>query len=213
MCLLPIKELLIASHNQGKLREFAALVEPFAIKLRSAAELALAEPPETGTTFEENAFIKAHAAAVATGLVALSDDSGLCVDALAGRPGIYTADWAIQKDGSRDFAVAMARLESELQAQGVVQPDERCAHFVCVLCLAWPDGKAYYFRGEVAGHIHYPPTGDGGFGYDPIFMPAGFDRTFAEMKREEKNGLDKDGEPLSHRARALKLFMQAMLKR
>jgi len=202
-----IKQLLIASHNKGKLREFAALMADFGICVNGAAELGLSEPEETGTTFEENALIKARAAAQATGQVALADDSGLSIDALGGAPGVYSADWAIQPDGRRDFAAAMARVERELQEIGAHLPHERQARFVCVLCLAWPDGEAQYFRGEVVGHIHYPPSGAGGFGYDPIFMPLGATKTFAEMSAAEKNGLGSDGEALSHRARALKLLL------
>jgi len=204
------KELLIASHNQGKLREFTALLTDFGVHVRGAAEFGLTEPLETGTTFEQNALIKALTAAQATNIVALADDSGLCIDAFGGAPGVYTADWAIQADGSRDFGLAMARVERQLRQVEADTPDKRKAHFVCVLCLAWPDGEAHYFRGEVAGHIHYPPSGEGGFGYDPIFIPADFNKTFAQMSSQEKHGLDKNGTPLSHRARALKLFTDAL---
>jgi len=207
---LASKTLLIATHNEGKLREFSSLMENFDVKVRGPAEFGLPEPEETGTTFEENALIKAQAAADETGIVTLADDSGLCIEALGGAPGVYTADWAVQEDGSRDFAHAMARVERELQAKGAISPEQRRACFVCVLCLAWPKAQAQYFRGEVGGHIHYPPTGAGGFGYDPIFMPLGFDKTFAQMSADEKNGLDCDGKPLSHRARALKLFTKAI---
>jgi len=209
---LQTKELLIASHNKGKLNEFTLLLEPFGIRVRGAAELGLVEPEETGTSFEENAFIKAMMAAQATGLVSLADDSGLCVEALDGDPGIYTADWAIQDDGRRDFTIAMVRLERALQQKSALLPKERHAYFICVLCLAWPDGEAQYFHGKVEGHIHNAPSGASGFGYDPIFIPSGFDRTFAQMSAQEKNRIGQDGQPLSHRARALKLFTNALLK-
>jgi len=210
--MLETKQLILASHNQGKLREFASALADFGLQLRSSAELGLIEPEETGTSFEENAAIKARAAARATGVATLADDSGLSIEALSGAPGVYSADWAIQGDGSRDFAQAMARVERELQACGARSPHQRRAHFVCVLCLAWPEGEIATFRGEVGGHIHYPATGENGFGYDPIFIPSGFDKTFAEMTPFEKNGPGKDGKPLSHRARALNLFIETMLK-
>jgi len=209
---LPEKTLIIASHNQGKLREFTDLMAGFGVAVRGAGELGLIEPEETGTTFEQNALIKAQAAAKVTNRVALADDSGLCIEALGGAPGVYTADWAIQADGSRDFGLAMARVERELRALGALQPAARKARFVCVLCLAWPDGQARYFRGEVEGHIHSSPLGNGGFGYDPIFIPQGFDKTFAQMSGEEKQR-GHDGAPLSHRARALKLFTQAFFEK
>jgi len=207
-----IKELLIASHNQGKLQEFTALMADFDVRVHGAAELGLSEPAETGTTFEANALIKAQAGAQATGMVTLADDSGLCIDALGGKPGVYTAEWAMMPDGSRDFDHAMARVEHELRQCNALHPVERQARFVCVLCLAWPDGEARYFRGEVKGHIHYPPKGQGGFGYDPIFIPAGYDKTFAQMSGEEKRSGKGDGQPLSHRARALTLFTKTLLK-
>src|SRR5690606_19547923 len=132
--------------------------------------------------FEENAYIKAFAAAKATGLPALSDDSGLCVDALGGEPGVYAADWAEKPDGSgRDFAMAMQKVEDRLRAAGALSPDARTARFVSVLCLCWPDGHAEYFRGEVEGTLVWPPRGDKGHGYDPVFLPDGLDRTFGEM--------------------------------
>ncbi len=204
--------LVVASHNEGKLREFAGLMAPFGIEARSAKEFGLPEPDETGTTFEENAYIKAFAAAKATGLPALSDDSGLCVDALGGQPGVYTANWAENADGTRDFAMAMQRTEVALQAVGAVTPEERTGRFVAVICLAWPDGEAEYFRGEAEGQLVWPPRGDKGFGYDPVFMPLGFSITFGEMSAEEKHGWtpgQKDA--LSHRARAFQKFARAKL--
>ena len=206
------RKLVIATHNDGKLREFAGLMAPFGIETSSAADHSLPEPDETGTSFEENAYIKAFAAAKATGLPALSDDSGLCVDALGGQPGIYTANWAETPDGKRDFGVAMQRTEVALQEIGATEPEERTGRFVAVLCLAWPDGHAEYFRGEAEGHLVWPPRGDKGFGYDPVFQPDGHERTFGEMSAEEKHGW-KPGmkEALSHRARAFQKFANAML--
>ena len=206
------KTLVIATHNDGKLRELAGLMAPFGIEARSAGEHGLPEPEETGTTFEENAYIKAFAAAKATGLPALSDDSGLCVDALGGQPGVYTANWAETPDGKRDFAIAMQRTQVALQEVGATEPAQRTGRFVAVLCLAWPDGHAEYFRGEAEGRLVWPPRGEKGFGYDPVFLPNGHDRTFGEMTAEEKHGW-KPGmkEALSHRARAFQKFAQAML--
>lgn len=209
---LSAKKIVIASHNSGKLREFAGLIGPFGFEAKSAKEFNLPEPEETGTTFEENAYIKAHAAAVATGLPALSDDSGLVIDALGGQPGVYTADWATTPDGSRDFALAMLRAETAMQEVGAVEPAQRTGRFVAVLCLCYPDGDAEYFRGEAEGTLVWPPRGDTGFGYDPVFLPDGHDRTFGEMTAEEKHGW-KPGmaTALSHRARAFKLFAEAKL--
>ncbi|MER8825382.1 RdgB/HAM1 family non-canonical purine NTP pyrophosphatase [Mesorhizobium sp. M0938] len=205
-------EIVVASHNAGKLREFADLMAPFGIDAKSAKEYGLPEPDETGTTFEENAYIKAFAAAKATGLPALSDDSGLCVDALGGAPGVYTANWAEAPDGSRDFGMAMQRAEVALQDVGAVAPAQRKGRFVAVICLAFPDGAAEYFRGEVEGTLVWPPRGELGFGYDPVFVPDGFEKTFGEMTAEEKHGW-KPGQPtaLSHRARAFQKFAQARL--
>ena len=201
--------IVVASHNKGKLAEIAALLAPYGLEARSAAEYDLPEPEETGTRFEENAYIKAFAAAEATGLPALSDDSGLCIDALGGAPGVYTADWAEKPDGTgRDFAMAMEKTENKLRAAGALTPDARTGHFVSVLCLVWPDGHAEYFRGEVNGTLVWPPRGDKGHGYDPVFMPDGFDRTFGEMDQDEKNGVETT---LSHRARSFALFEKAML--
>ncbi|TIL40212.1 MAG: RdgB/HAM1 family non-canonical purine NTP pyrophosphatase [Mesorhizobium sp.] len=205
-------EIVVASHNAGKLREFADLMAPFGMEAKSAKEYGLPEPDETGTTFEENAYIKAFAAAKATGLPALSDDSGLCVDALGGAPGVYTANWAEAPDGARDFGMAMQRAEVALQEVGAVDPAQRKGRFVAVICLAFPDGAAEYFRGEVEGTLVWPPRGELGFGYDPVFVPDGFEKTFGEMTAEEKHGW-KPGQPtaLSHRARAFQKFAQARL--
>lgn len=204
--------IVVASHNEGKLREFAGLMAPFGIVAKSAKEFGLPEPEETGTTFEENALIKALAAAKATGLPALSDDSGLCVDALDGAPGVYTADWAQLPEGGRDFAMAMQRTEVALQERGATDAAQRTGRFVAVICLAWPDGEAEFFRGEVDGALVWPPRGDIGFGYDPVFLPDGHQLTFGEMTAEEKHGW-KPGkaEALSHRARAFQKFAQARL--
>jgi len=205
-------KIVVASHNGGKLKEFADLMEPFGLEAKSAREYGLPEPEETGTTFEENAYIKAYAAAKATGLPALSDDSGLMIDALQGAPGVYTANWAETPDGTRDFAVAMQRAEVAMQEVGAVEPAQRKGRFVAVICLAWPDGEAEYFRGEAHGTLVWPPRGDKGFGYDPVFMPDGHERTFGEMTAEEKHGWKPgQAEALSHRAKAFQKFARAKL--
>ncbi len=184
--------LVVATHNRGKLEEIAALLAPYGVKLSSNADHGLPEPPETASDFTGNARIKAHAATRATGLPALADDSGLCVDALGGAPGVYSADWA-ELPGGRDFAAAMARVHRELVASGAPEPWR--ATFTSVLVLAWPDGHDEVFRGDVPGRIIRPGRGDRGHGYDPIFLPDGFDLTFGEMDRWEKNRI-------SHRGRA-----------
>ena len=206
------RKIVVASHNEGKLREFADLMAPFGFEAKSAKEYGLPEPDETGTTFEENAYIKAFAAAQATGLPALSDDSGLVVDALDGQPGVYTANWAEKPGGGRDFMMAMRKTEDLLQAKGATSPKDRTGRFVAVICLAQPDGSAEYFRGEAEGTLIWPPRGDKGFGYDPVFLPVGFSQTFGEMTAEEKHGW-KPGQPtaLSHRARAFQKFARARL--
>jgi XTP/dITP diphosphohydrolase len=206
------RKIVVASHNEGKLREFADLMAPFGFEAKSAKEYGLPEPDETGTTFEENAYIKAFAAAQATGLPALSDDSGLVVDALDGQPGVYTANWAEKPGGGRDFMMAMRKTEELLQAKGATSPKNRTGRFVAVICLAQPDGSAEYFRGEAEGTLIWPPRGDKGFGYDPVFMPDGFTQTFGEMSAEQKHGW-KPGQPtaLSHRARAFQKFARARL--
>lgn len=209
---LTTKTIVVASHNAGKIREIRDLIGPLGFKAKSAADLGFAEPDETGTTYEENARIKALASAKAAGLPALSDDSGLAVDALAGAPGVYTANWAEREDGTRDFNMAMKKLEQALREKGAVTPDQRKARFVSVLCLAWPDGHTETFRGEVEGHVVWPPRGNLGFGYDPVFQPDGYDITFGEMPAEQKHGW-KPGQQtaLSHRARAFKLFVETGL--
>jgi XTP/dITP diphosphohydrolase len=173
--------LALATHNAGKAREFADLFAPYDVALVSAAELGLPEPEETGTTMAANARLKALAAARAAGLPALADDSGFCVDALAGAPGVFTADWARRADGSRDYAMAMAKLHALAQHQ-----PGRSGAFVAVLCLAWPDGHTEMARGEARGAWVWPPRGAIGFGYDPMFVPDGAAETFAEMELAEK---------------------------
>ena len=204
--------IVVASHNAGKLRELADLLGPFGLEAKSAKEFGLPEPEETGTTFEENALIKALAAAEATGLPALSDDSGLVVDALGGQPGVYTANWAELPDGTRDFAMAMQRTELALQEVGANAPAQRTGRFVAVICLAWPDGHHEFFRGEAEGTLVWPPRGDLGFGYDPVFQPQGHERTFGEMPAAEKHGwAPGQATALSHRARAFQKFARARL--
>lgn len=206
------RKIVVASHNDGKLREFAELMEPFGFEAKSAKEFGLGEPDETGTTFEENAYIKALAAAQATGLPALSDDSGLVVDALDGRPGVYTANWAEKSDGTRDFGMAMRKTEDLLQEAGATAATDRSGRFVAVICLAWPDGHAEYFRGEAEGTLVWPPRGELGFGYDPVFVPDGHERTFGEMTATEKHGWKPgEAEALSHRARAFQKFARSRL--
>lgn len=208
------KAIVVASHNKGKIAEIAELIAPYGLDAKSAADFNLPEPAEEGTTFEENAYTKAFAAASATGLPALSDDSGLVVDALDGAPGVYTADWAEKPDGSgRDFLMAMTRVEDELKAKGASDPAQRTGRFVAVLCMAWPDGHAEYFRGEVEGTLVWPPKGDNGFGYDPVFKPDGYEQTFGEMSASEKHGWEagRGDLGLSHRARAFARFATAML--
>ncbi len=210
---LDTRTIVVASHNAGKIAEIADLIGPFGFSAQSAAELKFAEPDETGTTFEENAAIKALASAKASGLPSLSDDSGLVIDALDGAPGVYTANWAEREDGSRDFAMAMQKVETALAERGATEPSQRSARFVSVLCLAWPDGHTEFFRGEIEGVVAWPPRGSAGFGYDPIFQPEGHTRTFGEMSSDEKHGW-KPGDPqaLSHRARAFKLFVETCLE-
>lgn len=210
---LDTKTIVVASHNAGKIREIAELIGPLGFSAKSAAELAFAEPDETGTTFEENAAIKALASAKASGLPALSDDSGLVIDALDGAPGVYTANWAEREDGSRDFQMAMEKVEKALEERGAMTAEQRAGRFVSVLCLAWPDGHTEFFRGEVEGAVVWPPRGTQGFGYDPVFQPQGYDITFGEMSSEQKHGW-RPGEPeaLSHRARAFKRFVETCLE-
>ena len=204
----------IATHNSGKLAEMRELLAPFGIEAVSAGELGLPVPAETGHMFCENAAIKAHAAATATGMPALSDDSGLCVDALDGAPGLFSADWAVHKD----FRPAMERVEHELERRGALAPHQRRAHFVSALVLAWPDGHEELFEGRVQGHIVWPPRGESGFGYDPMFQPDGHGTSFGEMTAQEKHGIDwmaagEDHGALSHRARAFVQLARACLPR
>jgi len=192
--------LVLASHNAGKLREIAALLEPYAITVASAAEFGLEEPEETEETFAGNARIKAHFAARGTGLPALSDDSGIEVEALGGAPGVHTADWAETGQG-RDFVMAMERVQKELDAKAA--PEPRRAAFVCTLCLAWPDGHDELFEGRVQGRVVWPMRGEKGFGFDPVFQPDGHDLTFAEMDPAAKHAI-------SHRAVAFAKLVEAL---
>lgn len=189
--------LVIATHNSGKLAEIAALLEPYGLKCLSAGSLGLPEPAETGESFVENALIKARAAAEASGLPALADDSGLSVDALDGRPGVYTADWAerqwFEGEPGRDWYLAMGKVEGLLQQRG--EDTDRSAAFHCVLALAWPEGDYAIYEGIARGSLVWPPRGDLGFGYDPVFVPDGSEKTFAEIEPAEKHRM-------SHRADA-----------
>ena len=205
LCLL--KRLVAATHNAGKLREIGDLLRPFGIEAVGSAALGLLEPEETGSTFRDNAVLKAEAAARASGGAALADDSGLCVEALGGAPGVLSARWAGE---ARDFALAMARIERELRTARAPQPWR--AYFISALALAWPDGRVEVFEGRVDGELLFPPRGTQGFGYDPIFRPDGHVRTFGEMSAAEKHGLPPDGSlALSHRARAFQKLSQALL--
>jgi XTP/dITP diphosphohydrolase len=192
-------QLVIATHNPGKLAEMRELLSPHGIEVKSATELGLAEPEETGDSFAANAKLKAVAAATAAKLPAFADDSGLVVDALDGAPGIYSARWA---GPSKDFNAAMTRIERLLQERGATEPSTRKAHFVSALCVAWPDGHIEEVEARVDGTLVWPPRGSAGFGYDPMFLPDGHDRTFGEMSSVEKHGLPPLGKGLSHRARA-----------
>ena len=201
--------LLIASHNRGKIDELRALLEPVGLPVTSSADLELDDPEETGTSFEENALIKARAGHAATGLASLSDDSGLCVEALGGDPGIYTARWA---GPEKDFMMAMRTVEEKLQAAGATTPQQRRASFVAVLALIRADGSEEIFRGEVEGTLVWPPRGEQGFGYDPIFQPDGHDLTFGEMDADEKHGwVPGESTGLSHRARAFEKLFNAIV--
>ncbi|MGB0901078.1 RdgB/HAM1 family non-canonical purine NTP pyrophosphatase [Halocynthiibacter sp.] len=191
------KDLVVASHNAGKIREIGKLLEPFGINVKSAGDLGFEEPEETEDTFAGNARIKAHFAAKSSGLPALSDDSGIMVDALNGDPGVYTADWAETDDG-RDFVMAMTKVQTLLDEKNAAQP--RKAAFVCTLCIAWPDGHDEVFEGRAEGQVVWPMRGEHGFGFDPVFQPQGHDVTFAEMLPEEKA-------PLTHRAAAFRLLV------
>ena len=201
--------LVLATHNAGKLKEFQELFEPYGLELVSAGELGLPEPEETGTTFAENARLKAHAAAQASGMLALSDDSGLCVDALNGDPGVYTADWA---GVPRDFAHAMKRVEDALQAANATSPSQRRASFNATMCLAHPDGRDVLYVGKCDGTLVWPPRGEQGHGYDPVFMPNGYDITFGQMPPEMKHSWAPGQEGLSHRARAFSKFVEGQIE-
>lgn len=191
-------KIIIASHNQGKVREIGDLLRPLGLEVISAGELGLDEPEETGTTYIANAELKAHAAAKAANLPALADDSGLSVNALAGAPGIYSARWA---GPDKDFSVAMKRVADALL---MTSSKDRSAEFVCALSLAWPDGEVTSFEGRISGQIIWPPRGDRGFGYDPIFVPDGHQISFGEMDPDKKHAM-------SHRARAFEQLV-ALLK-
>ena len=194
-------KLVIATHNDGKLREIRELLAPFGIECVGAAELDLPEPEETGVTFVDNAELKARASADLSGLPALADDSGLSVDALHGKPGIHSARWAEDEAGTRDFGRAMQRVWTEVEAAG---PDAgHDAHFVCALSLAWPDGEIESFEGKVYGTLVWPPRGNNGFGYDPMFVATGMDQTFAEIAPAQKHAI-------SHRAIAFNKLVTAL---
>ncbi len=198
-------KLVIASHNAGKVREIRILLEPYGIDPISAGDLDLPEPEETGSTFAENALLKAHASTQGSGLPALADDSGLCVAALGGAPGVYTADWAERQpyegEAGRDWYMAMGKVEGKLSEHG---PDvDRSAYFICTLALAWPDGHAEVFEGRVQGTLIWPPRGTLGFGYDPVFRPNGYDQSFAELDPSNKHAM-------SHRADAFKKLVAAI---
>jgi XTP/dITP diphosphohydrolase len=199
----------IATHNPGKLKEMHELLAPYGVAAQSAGELGLAEPEETGNSFRANARIKATAAAKATGRVSFADDSGLVVEALGGEPGIHSARWAGE---GKDFRGAMNRIQTLLIERGAREPAQRRAHFIAALCLAWPDGHLEEFEGRVDGVAVWPPRGDKGFGYDPLFLPDGHERTFGEMTADEKHGLPPKGQGLSHRARAFVMLADACLR-
>ena len=195
-------KLVIATHNSGKLREIRALLAPFGIECVGAAELELPEPEEIGNTFVDNAELKARESADLSGLPALADDSGLSVDALHGMPGIFSARWAEDEAGNRDFGRAMEKVWREVEAAG--EEAGRDAHFTCALAVAWPDnGQAELFEGKIFGTLVWPPRGDKGFGYDPMFVPAGHDQTFGEMEPDAKHAI-------SHRAEAFKRLIAAL---
>lgn len=191
-----MKKLVLASHNKGKLKEFAELLGPLGIEVVSAADLGISEPEETGLTFTANAQLKARHSAMISGEYALSDDSGLVIDALGGAPGIYSARWA---GPNKDFREAFSRIRRELKNKNA--PLDSPAYFACVLCLCAPDGTCREFEGRVEGRLRFPPKGTKGFGYDPIFIPDGHEKTFAEINPEIKN-------KMSHRARAFEKFLR-----
>ncbi len=192
------EKIVIATHNKGKLEEFAELLKPHGVTTFSAGGLGLTEPEETEDNFRGNARVKALFAMTHSGLISISDDSGLCVDALNGDPGVYTADWA---GPTRDWNMAMRVVEEKLQAAGASKPEQRQGQFKCTLCVMWPDGVERYYEGVAPGTLVWPPRGELGHGYDPVFVPDGQDKTFAEMTHEAKN-------KFSHRARALELLLR-----
>jgi XTP/dITP diphosphohydrolase len=190
-------KLLVASHNSAKIREIADLLGPLQINTTSASAMNLEEPEETGLTFAENAKLKAQHGMEATGLSCLADDSGIVIPALNGQPGVYSARWAVGPDGNRDFSIAIDRIMLEM-----TDKQDLSAYFVCALCLVWPDGFDVTIEGKAYGHLTFPPRGNNGFGYDPIFIPEGHAKTFAEMPPKLK-------QTISHRAIAIKKLMQA----
>jgi XTP/dITP diphosphohydrolase len=192
------QKIVIATHNKGKLEEFAALLSPYGVSTVSAGNLGLPEPDETGTTFKENARIKALSAMAGSGMPVIADDSGLSVDALDGAPGVYTADWA---GPTRDWSMAMRLVEEKLQALGAVSPEQRRCAFHCTLCVMWPSGEEKYYEGIAKGHLTWPPRGQLGHGYDPMFVPDGGRKTFAELDPAAKN-------KISHRAKALEQLVR-----
>jgi XTP/dITP diphosphohydrolase len=192
------QKIVIATHNKGKLEEFRQIFAPHGVNAVSAGELGLVEPAETENTFQGNARIKALAAMQASGMIAMADDSGLCVDALKGDPGVYTADWA---GPSRDWSMAMRLVEEKLQAAGASTPEQRRGSFMCTLCVIWPGGTERFYEGRAPGHLVWPPRGKLGHGYDPVFMPDSENQTFSEMEHDYKNRI-------SHRARALDLMFR-----
>jgi XTP/dITP diphosphohydrolase len=200
--------LVIATHNPGKLAEMRDLLASYSVEAISADELELPEPEETGTTFAANARIKACAAAKAANIPAFADDSGLAIDALDGEPGIHSARWA---GPDKDFRLAMNKVQSLLIERGAKSAERRRGHFISALCVAWPDGHVEQFEATVNGTVVWPPRGNLGFGYDPLFLPDGQTRTFGEMSAEEKHGLPPRGRGLSHRARAFLKLAEACL--
>lgn len=201
--------LVLATHNAGKLKEFQELFAPFGLELISAGDLGLPEPEENGTTFAENARTKAHASAKGANMLALSDDSGISVDALDGQPGVYTADWA---GVPRNFTNAMQRVQDELLAKGATTLADRTAAFNATLCLAHPDGRDVLYVGKCEGTLIWPPRGTQGHGYDPMFQPNGYDITFGEMSPEQKHSWAPGEEGLSHRARAFAQFVENQIE-
>lgn len=191
------QKIVIATHNKGKLEEFAELLRPHGVTTFSAGGLGLTEPEETEDNFRGNARVKALFAMTHSGLISISDDSGLCVDALNGEPGVYTADWA---GPTRDWTMAMRLVAEKLVAAGATTPEQRSGQFKCTLCVMWPDGVDRYYEGVAPGHLVWPPRGSLGHGYDPMFVPDGQHQTFAEMTHDKKN-------TLSHRARALEKLL------